>query len=44
MKTKLNIDKGKHACFISLFLNYELFLMNNKSVSFGLLWRITQIE
>lgn len=39
METKLN----KHACFISLFLNYELFLINNEWFGFRLLWRIIQI-
>ena len=45
IKGELNIDGGKHV--LALFLNYELFWMNNKTIiefGFRIIWRIMEIS
>ena len=44
IEDELNIDGGKHV--LAMFLNKELFWMNNKTViefGFGIIWRIMEI-
>ena len=44
IEDELNIDGGKNV--LALFLNKELFWMNNKTViefGFGIIWRIMEI-
>ena len=45
IEDELNIDGGKHV--LAMFLNKELFWMNNKTViefGFGIIWRIMEIS
>ena len=45
IEDELNIDAGKH--FFAMFLNLELFWMNNKAINefgFRRIWRIKQIS
>ena len=45
MEDKLNIDAGKHV--LAVFLNQELFWMNNKAINefgFRRIWRLKQIS
>ena len=45
IKDKLNVDLGKHV--LAMFLNQELFWMNNKAINefhFHCIWRIKQIS
>ena len=45
IEDKINIDAGKHV--LVMFLNWELFWMNNKAINeFGFcrIWRIKQIS
>ena len=45
IKDELNIDGGKHV--LAMFLNKELFWMNNKTIiefGFRIIWRIMEIS
>ena len=45
IKDELNIDGGKH--ILAMFLNKELFWMNNKTIfelGFRIMWRIMEIS
>ena len=45
IEDELNIDGGKHV--LAMFLNKELFWMNNETViefGFGIIWRIMEIS
>ena len=45
IEDELNIDGGKHV--LAMFLNKELFWMNNKTLiefGFGIIWRIMEIS
>ena len=45
IKDELNIDGGKHV--LAMFLNKELFWMNNKTIielGFRIMWRIMEIS